>query len=137
MQYLNDEPDDPFYTQEKKIIEDLPTAEELWEALEASLEQSPWIPRAIPVGLTAASRDLARHWQEIENPTEKKSSVSSADAHYLERMALPQAFDETTPIEPDFLIDLAKFLLSRLAYRMQEVRQVQHQLVSELTKLQI
>lgn len=115
--------------------DDFPTAEELLAALDASLEQVCWEPRTDPIGLDNASRDLAKSWHAIENPASSPPQFTNDD-HYLVDMNESTAQQESLSIEPDFLIDFAKFLVRRLSTRMLEVQQVQHQLIKELAKLQ-
>ncbi len=117
------------------VEDDFPTADELLAALDASLEQVCWEPRTDPIGLDNASRDLAKSWHAIENPASSPPQFTNDD-HYLVDLHVSKAQQETLSIEPDFLIDFAKFLVRRLSTRMLEVRQVQHQLIKELAKLQ-
>jgi hypothetical protein len=111
---------------------DFPTEEELWAALEASLEQSPWLPRPVPAALDATSRNLAQRWQEIA-AGRKEVALPDDDDHYLSPWANEQSLNDE--VEPELLIDLTKFLLERLTGRMQDIRQAQQQLAAELAKL--
>lgn len=111
---------------------DFPTEEELWAALEASLEQAPWLPRPVPAALDATSRNLAQRWQEIAEGR-KEVALPDDDDHYLSPWANEQSLNDE--VEPELLIDLTKFLLERLTGRMQDIRQAQQQLTAELAKL--
>ncbi len=109
---------------------DFPAPEELWSVLETGLGESPWLTSQIPVGLNTTSRNLARRWQEIDD-----SPQTIDDDHYLSGLQVDTALGGNTFVEPDFLVELAGFLLKQLSHRMQEVRQVQQQLALELGKL--
>ncbi len=113
---------------------DFPTEEELLAALEASLEQSPWLPRPTSAALDATSRDLAHHWQELDD-AHLRSSNLKGDDHYLASWMEDPVSHQEIPVEPDFLAGLAKFLTDRLFIRMKEIYQAQHLLMDELAKL--
>jgi hypothetical protein len=113
---------------------DFPTEEELLAALEASLEQSPWLPRPVSAALDATSRDLARHWQELDDAHSANPSLKGDD-HYLASWMEDSVSHQEIPVEPDFLAGFAKFLTDRLFIRMKEIYQAQHLLMDELAKL--
>lgn len=110
---------------------DFPTEEELCAALDASLEQSPWLPRPIPTAVGATSRNLAQHWGELHD---QQLSHPPTDDHYLGFWMADQQGAEALPVEPDFMLDLTQFLMDRLAKRMRETRQAQHLLSAEVAK---
>lgn len=113
---------------------DFPTEEELLAALEASLEQSPWLPRPTSEALDITSRSLAHRWQNLDGMTSEVLR-EEGDDHYLSSwMEDPISHREIT-VEPDFLAGLAKFLTDRLVMRMVEIGQAQRQLTDELAKI--
>ncbi|MBS1812478.1 MAG: hypothetical protein JST84_30205 [Acidobacteria bacterium] len=114
---------------------DFPTEEELLAALDASLEQSPWLPRPMPIALETTSRDLAQHWREISSVYQEISSIKNDDGHYLDCWLTPQDMDCEIEAEPDFIIDFARFLMDRLLLRMGEVRHANQLLKAELAKI--
>lgn len=105
---------------------DFPTEEELLAVLEASLEQSPWLPRV----LQETSSELVCHWQELATP---ETRLDNSDEPYL-AWESPAALHQDVSVEPDFLASFAKFLTDRLLLRMQEVVVVQRQLQAELAR---
>ena len=134
MQTLNSNHIDPIRIENFYESIDFPTEEELLAALEASLDQSPWLPRAASVALDVTSRDLARHWQEVAGTT-SESPRREGDDHYLADWMEDPVSHQEISVEPDFLAGLAKFLMDRLLLRMQEFYQAQHLLMDELAKL--
>lgn len=132
MQPLNDARVDPIKIENFYEAIDFPTEEELLAALEASLEQSPWLPRSA-AALNVTSRDLARHWRELDETT---TFPATSDEHYLASswFEAPSAH-QAIAVEPDFIAGLAKFLMDRVLLRMREVDQAQQQLMEELAKL--
>lgn len=113
---------------------DFPSEEELLAALEASLNQSSWLPRPASAALDATSRDLARHWQELDDLSTNRAR-QEPDDHYLASWMEDPVSHEEISVEPDFLASLAKFLTDRLLVRMTEISQAQHLLMDELAKL--
>jgi hypothetical protein len=113
---------------------DFPTEEELLAALDASLKQSPWLPRPSSPALDVTSRNLARHWQEIGD-IHSASANPKEDDHYLASLMEDPVSHQEVPVEPDFLAGLAKFLTDRLFIRMKEIYQAQHLLMDELAKI--
>ncbi len=139
MQTLNSNHIDPIRIENFYESIDFPTEEELLAALEASLyqspwHQSPWLPRPASVALDATSRDLARHWQELDGTTSEGPRLEGDD-HYLAFWTEDPVSHQEISVEPDFLAGLAKFLMDRLLLRMQEFYQAQHLLMDELAKL--
>ena len=130
MKMLNGGTIDFAVEEEFYFSDDFPTPEELWSVLEAGLEEVLSVTSQIPVDLNTTSRNLARRWQEIDD-----SPQTIDDDHYLSGLQIDMALDGNTFVEPDFLVELAGFLLKQLSHRMQEVRQVQQQLALELGKL--
>jgi len=132
MQPLNDARTDPIKIENFYEAIDFPTEEELLAALEASLEQSPWLPRSA-AALSVTSRDLARHWQELDEAT---AFLTKSDEHYLASSWFEDPIaHQSIVVEPDFMAGLAKFLMDRVLLRMREVDQAQQQLTEELAKL--
>ena len=115
---------------------DFPTEEELLAALEASLDQSPWLPRPASVALEGTSRDLARHWQELDE-TNSKIPHREDDDHYLSNWMDKPVAQQPISVEPDFMEGLAKFLMDRVMLRMREISQAQRLLLDELAKLKV
>lgn len=134
MQTMNSNHSDPIRTESFFDAIDFPTEEELLAALDASLDQSPWLPRPASVALDATSRDLARHWQELDGAN-SESPRWEGDDHYLAGWMEDPASHQEISVEPDFLAGLAKFLMDRLMMRMREIYQAQHLLMDELAKL--
>lgn len=134
MQILNRNAEDFIDNESFFDLLDFPTEEELCAALDASLEQSPWLPRPVPAAIGATSRDLAQHWREL---TDQKLALASQDDHYLGSWLANQQLVEALPMEPDFMLDLTQFLMRRLAKRMREMRQAQHLLSAEVAKFRV
>ncbi len=134
MQTINSSYIDPIRIENFFEAIDFPTEEELLAALEASLDQSPWLPRPASLALEATSRDLARHWQELDEPN-LSSSQQEEDDHYLANWMDDPSAHQPITVEPDFLAGLAKFLMDRVMLRMREISQAQRLLLDELAKL--
>lgn len=134
MQPLNSNYLDPIRIENFYDAIDFPTEEELLAALDASFEQSPWLPRPASAALDATSRSLARHWQELDETT-AHSARREEDDHYLASWMEDPVTHQEISVEPDFLAGLAKFLTDRLLVRMKEISQAQHLLMDELAKL--
>lgn len=114
---------------------DFPTEEELLAALDASLEQSPWMPRPTSEALDMTSRSLAYRWQNLDGAT-SETLRAEGDDHYLSSWMEDPISHRDITVEPDFLAGLAKFLTDRLVMRMGEIGQAQRQLMDELAKIQ-
>jgi hypothetical protein len=107
----------------------LPTFEKLWEPTEDELLESTEIQRPSPIGLTSTSRKLARNWKAI---LDDSATSQVSNDHYLSESQVVSI--EDAPMESDFVIALATFLVGRLTERFGEVRQVQLQLQEELAR---
>ncbi len=103
--------------------------EKLWEPGEDGPIESSEIQRPSPIGLTSTSRKLARNWKAI---LDDSATSQVSNDHYLSESQVVSIDD--APMESDFVIALATFLMGRLTERLGEVRQVQLQLQEELAR---